>query len=47
MESKRKQELIGFYEENHREWFYWYDIEDYMHLKYHINTVIKGKTDIR
>lgn len=30
MEDKRKQNLIKLYEENYKEWFYWYDVEDYV-----------------
>lgn len=30
MESKRKQKLIKLYEDNYKEWFYYYDIQDYV-----------------
>lgn len=30
MEGKRKKTLIKLYEENYKEWFYWFDIEDYI-----------------
>lgn len=45
MDNKRKQQLIKLYEDNYKDWFYYYDIQDYIKRNEDIYTkFIKGSS---
>ena len=45
MEAKRKKKLIKLYEDNYKDWLYWYDVQDYVgRNKYIYEILIRGSS---
>lgn len=47
MDNKKKQELIKLYEDNYKDWFYYYDVQDYINSNKNIYAkFIKGSSKV-